>query len=587
MLYNNQDLLSVKQMPMGEQSFIIRGTQVEEYTLQDYQNEALKILTEIKRLCDKHQIQYFLMYGTLLGSIRHKGFIPWDDDADIVMTRDQYRLFSIICKDEMKFPYELIDYREERDYGYIFPRIRKKDSVYMLRSEAATLHHNVGIYVDIIILDYLSNHPLIKKIQIRSLLYLHRIVSPGFYQGKVHTTFLEEQFLRLIQFFIGRKTTISLIIKTLSCAGKKKSCEVLSNLLLPNRIDFLIYPKTHFDKSIKGIFEGVPFSIPDRPLTLLNLMYARGIRSLGYALEPEYGDEEALLGEERIWSFDDTFFIPTERQRDRHLEVLFDPENSIDHYTGAYADSFNKNQNDFCARKERRYRELSSKCVAIMEANSSKIRTSGKEVKLRDFLKNHCKWIAEKIRVQDFTELINLLLGFELLTHNNTTRDHLKFCMEIFMLSGMTVYAYRIAKRILTLYQHENNVEIEDVLKVIHIQFQFHLLMMQDEKHEQILDLVNEIPIESPSVFHDLFEGKTAFLSKDYDQAIKAFSSALSKNKHLFAPYYYMGLINEFKNDYPQAMKYYKTSLDTTTFMPYLTLSLERIQQLGLNECKE
>lgn len=69
-------------------------------SVRELQLELLKILVEIDTFCKKNDIRYSLYAGTLLGAVRHHGFIPWDDDADICMPRDQYEKFLICWEKE-------------------------------------------------------------------------------------------------------------------------------------------------------------------------------------------------------------------------------------------------------------------------------------------------------------------------------------------------------------------------------------------------------------------------------------------------------------------------------------------------------
>ena len=69
--------------------------------LKELQNILLDILIEFNRICKKYNIKYSLAFGTLLGAVRHKGFIPWDDDVDVMMDRKNFDRFCKICPQEI------------------------------------------------------------------------------------------------------------------------------------------------------------------------------------------------------------------------------------------------------------------------------------------------------------------------------------------------------------------------------------------------------------------------------------------------------------------------------------------------------
>jgi len=67
----------------------------------DLQLKMLEIIKYMDKLCKKHDIEYYLIYGSALGAVRHKGFIPWDDDMDVGMTYENYKKFIDVCEKEL------------------------------------------------------------------------------------------------------------------------------------------------------------------------------------------------------------------------------------------------------------------------------------------------------------------------------------------------------------------------------------------------------------------------------------------------------------------------------------------------------
>lgn len=105
------------------------------------------IAREIKRLCDKHNIKYFIIAGTLLGAIRHGGFIPWDDDMDVGMLREDYEKFLKVAKTELGADFFLQTPETDKNYGLPFAKILLNGT--LLVEATAGSNAKKGIFVDV------------------------------------------------------------------------------------------------------------------------------------------------------------------------------------------------------------------------------------------------------------------------------------------------------------------------------------------------------------------------------------------------------------------------------------------------------
>lgn len=122
-----------------------------DFELRKLQLVQKEILDEVVRICDNNNIKYYLSFGTLLGAVRHKGFIPWDDDLDISMPREDYDKFCKIAKENLSEKYSFIDYNIEKYYGLCFAKVIKNNTT-LLENNANPKVKN-GIYIDIFPID--------------------------------------------------------------------------------------------------------------------------------------------------------------------------------------------------------------------------------------------------------------------------------------------------------------------------------------------------------------------------------------------------------------------------------------------------
>lgn len=135
----------------------------------------LDIMEDIDRICKKHSIRYSILGGALIGAIRHKGFIPWDDDMDIGMLRDDYEKFIEVAPRELNPRFFLQTPRSDPEYYDVIIRVRDKYSTGICRKD---LHKDVnnGVFIEIYPFDAVNPNHLLYAVQHLRLKVLNSIL---------------------------------------------------------------------------------------------------------------------------------------------------------------------------------------------------------------------------------------------------------------------------------------------------------------------------------------------------------------------------------------------------------------------------
>jgi len=131
---------------------------LDEEQLHQLHEVELELLVEFDRICRKYDILYSIDGGTLLGAVRHGGFIPWDDDADVIMNRKAYQKFKRVVKRELdteKFYFQDMFVTEGYRWGY--GKLRKKNTEFV-RLDQEYMPYKQGVFLDVFVCDYVPEN---------------------------------------------------------------------------------------------------------------------------------------------------------------------------------------------------------------------------------------------------------------------------------------------------------------------------------------------------------------------------------------------------------------------------------------------
>ena len=149
---------------------------MEKSILDHLHENMLEIYQEVAAICDRHDLKYFVVGGTLLGAVVHKGYIPWDDDFDIAMPRDDYDQFINLYAKELSNRFYLHHTVTDNNYWIPFAKVRINNTVF-LEEKRKNVDSHAGIYMDIFPFDYSSDcNRMMAKLKWRIMTWINNYI---------------------------------------------------------------------------------------------------------------------------------------------------------------------------------------------------------------------------------------------------------------------------------------------------------------------------------------------------------------------------------------------------------------------------
>lgn len=241
---------------------------IQEYKseINELQKIQLSMLKDFDAVCQKHRISYQLFSGTALGAVRHKGFIPWDDDIDVVMLREDCERFFDSASKELDSNKYYVQREFSEHWPMFFSKLRLNGTTYIEKYHSHDARIHQGIYIDIFPCDNLSDNRLMQKLQyIASKIVIAKSLYARGYETNSTVKKCFMQFCRILptepfkRLCIRRNNSSSLKVHTFFGGGKK--------------FERSIFFREWFEQSVKMRFEDSEFPVSAHYDEMLRVMY--------------------------------------------------------------------------------------------------------------------------------------------------------------------------------------------------------------------------------------------------------------------------------------------------------------------------
>lgn len=224
--------------------------------LRQLQMIQLEMLIEVDRICKKCGIRYNIIAGTLLGAVRHGGYIPWDDDADVALLRPEYEKFRKACETELdttRFYFQ--DHRATPGYRWGYGKIRRKGTAFV-RENQEHMPYEQGVFIDVFPLDGVPDNYLLRSMHNLECFCVRKI-----FWSKVGKVADKSPFMRKVYGVLDRipEEKVFAYYEKLIRRSNYVGGRMVRILTFPTPNDEYGYYKCWYEKSAPTVFEGITF----------------------------------------------------------------------------------------------------------------------------------------------------------------------------------------------------------------------------------------------------------------------------------------------------------------------------------------
>lgn len=225
----------------------------------------LELMDEIDMICKNNHICYYIIGGTLIGAIRHKGFIPWDVDIDIAMPRSEYERFKEVCLEQLNNKYQYCDYKNVESYDRPHAIVCVKNTKLISKTdELCPERKNLGIFIDVFPLDRVPDDEKEKQRHIKEI---NRYRTLRYLRIPYYTSpsALKRFGRRIIKALLSWMSIYKLNDRMDKCMRKYNNtpCEVLSNMAGRYSYEKESSEAVTFGTPIQVEFEGRLYNAPE------------------------------------------------------------------------------------------------------------------------------------------------------------------------------------------------------------------------------------------------------------------------------------------------------------------------------------